>query len=254
MKLRFLFACLLFVSSCSRETPSLLSLQDKPPVVLEKNGTAVFQYWDLPNTNALWDTVPGSIPSLQAYRDSVRHVVGNDWLEKTLAAQSDQFQAFDTVGLTGDQVNAQLVHSGRMGRTRPLTLLEAQLLNYQVSRYPLLSHPTEFHGFILQRDSSNQVRIYFAASDQPWPPKPTVITEAIKVDLKQGWRLAYHLHNHYEPKEHHYVGILAPSVADAQFFEFLASDFQLVRALITNGFHTVEIDHTEFTDFRKPKD
>lgn len=146
----------------------------------------------------------------------------------------------------GDSINAQLVHSKTLGKIRPINFLEAQLLDYQLNRYPLLSHPTEFHGFILLHDSLNLVRVYFASSDQPWPPKPKVILESIKNDLKHGWTLKYHLHNHYEPKSNNYLGILAPSMTDAQYYLFLSEEYNLGHALITNGFHTVEIQGGEF--------
>ena len=89
-------------------------------------------------------------------------------------------------------------------------------------------------------------RVYFAASDQPWPPKPGVILEAVKKDLKQGWTFKYHLHNHYEPISNHYLGILAPSMTDAQYYMFLSEEYKLEESLITNGFHTVEIKRNEF--------
>lgn len=58
-----------------------------------------------------------------------------------------------------------------------------------------------------------------------------------------------HLHNHYEPESNHYIGILAPSLADAQYYKFLAQKFCLQKALITNGFHTVEIKSANFDQF-----
>jgi hypothetical protein len=131
--------------------------------------------------------------------------------------------------------------------------LETQLLDYQINRYPLLSHPTEFHGFILLHDSLNLVRVYFAASDQPWPPKPNIILEAVKNDLKMGWTFKYHLHNHYEPKSNNYLGILAPSTTDAQYYSFLSEEYNLKKAIITNGFHTVEIQEEEFKKLKSPE-
>lgn len=89
--------------------------------------------------------------------------------------------------LDGDAFIVQLVRSAKAGRVRPINELEAQLLEYQLDRYPLLSHPTEFHGFMLIHDSIGKVRCYFGASDQPWPPKPNVILDAIENDLYNGF-------------------------------------------------------------------
>lgn len=116
-----------------------------------------------------------------------------------------------------------------------------------------MSHPTEFHGFILFHYELNLVRVYFAASDQPWPPKPHVILEALKNDLKNGWSFKYHLHNHYEPKSNHYLGILAPSITDVQYYLYLTEDYNLEQSLISNGFHTVEIQREEFPKLKSPE-
>ena len=57
------------------------------------------------------------------------------------------------------------------------------------------------------------------------------------------------MHNHYEDKETNYIGILAPSLADAQYYKMLSERFNISTALITNGFHTVEIDENQFDQF-----
>ena len=40
---------------------------------------------------------------------------------------------------------------------------------------------------------------------------------------------------------------------DAQYFSFLSQDFNLKKALITNGFHTVEIKKEEFEKLKSPE-
>jgi len=250
------FAITYLLTNCqNNKTEQLFSLKELAPVVLETKGKEIFQYWQLENKSLLWATDLGQVTALKSYRDSLEIVLGKESFDRAVKKEASQSNTADTLpSENGDLINARLVHSGRVGKIRAVNFLEAQLLNYQLSRYPLLSHPTEFHGFILTNDSLNQVRVYFAASDQPWPPKPTVILESIKMDLKQGWNLKYHLHNHYEPKINNYVGILAPSLADAQFFGFLSEDFNLGNALITNGFNSVEIARKEFAKFKLPGD
>lgn len=230
-----------------------ISLKTLPPVVMMKNGAEIFQYWEFKNDPSLWDTSFAQPPSLLLYKDSLITLLGKDTFNLTvqkLAFQSVSFKTSNTDN--GDAINAELIHAKTIGKIRPINYLEAQLVDYQISRYPLLSHPTEFHGLILLHDSLNLVRVYFAASDQPWPPKPAVILEAVKNDLKQGWTFKYHLHNHYEPKSNHYVGILAPSMTDAQFHMFLAEDYNLEKSLVTNGLHTVEIDRSDFQKLKLP--
>ena len=71
----------------------------------------------------------------------------------------------------------------------------------------------------------------------------------IKADIKNGWKLFGHLHNHYNSAEENYLGVLAPSLADAHYFKGKRDYFKLEKAFITNLFNTVEIDSSEFDSF-----
>jgi hypothetical protein len=251
---RLFLVVTIFITSCSNNgNEQHFSLKTLPPFVIESNGAEIFQYWEFKNAPFLWDTNFVQLPSLKLYEDSLNKILGKDTFKLTvlqLAFQDISNKSMNTKN--GDSINAQFIHSKTLGKIRPINYLEAQLLEYQISRYPLLSHPTEFHGFILFHDSLKLVKVYFAASDQPWPPKPGVILEAIKNDLKKGWSFKYHLHNHYEPKSNHYLGVLAPSMTDAQYYIFLSEEYNLQQSLITNGFHTVEIKRNEFQKFKSP--
>lgn len=248
----FLLVLILIVSCDSKK--QLISLNKLRPFVLKENGAEVFQYWEFNNCALLWDTNFIQPPNLKLYKDSLNNLLSIDTIKsivQKLVLQDISFKSVSTQN--GDSINAQLIHSKILGKIRPINYLEAQLLDYQMERYPLLSHPTEFHGFILFHDSLNIVRVYFAASDQPWPPKPNVILEAVKNDLKLGWTFKCHLHNHYEPKANKYLGILAPSMTDAQYYLFLSEEYNLNQAIITNGFHTVEIQREEFQKLKSPE-
>jgi hypothetical protein len=242
----------LFVSSCDykQQTVSLNSLN---PVILEKKGAELFQYWEFNNDSTVWGTNFNLPNSIKLFEDTLKFLIGKDSVNsliKRLTTQDSSLKLISTQN--GDSLNAQLIHSKKLGKIRPINYLEAQILQYQMKRYPLISHPTEFHGFILLHDSLQKVKVYFAASDRPWPPKPNIILKAIQVDLNTGWTFLYHLHNHYEPKSNNYLGILAPSTSDAQYYNFLSEEYQLKKAAITNGFHTVEIRNDEFSQLRLP--
>jgi hypothetical protein len=243
---------LIFVISCDSKD-QVISLKTLQPFVIKEKGAEIFQYWEFKNHSKLWDTNFVQPTNLKLYKDSLNKLLSIDTLKsivQKLALQDILFKSVNTQN--GDTINSQLIHSKSLGQIRPINYLEAQLLDYQMNRYPLLSHPTEFHGFILLNDSLNTVRVYFAASDQPWPPKPNIILDAMKNDLMVGWTFKYHLHNHYEPKAHNYLGILAPSTSDAQYYSFLSEVYNLSQAIITNGFHTVVIQREEFQKLKLP--
>lgn len=259
--LLYLFTLLLAGCSTQEHHPPLTDLS---PTILERNGTEWFQYWEMPESDYLWRTKDlGQVDALQAYRDSVRADLG-DAFTNYLDAQAVQHPVSDKVMIPeginpdsllaakqgdGDRYNYDIIHYKGVGEVRPINYLEAQILNYQLDRYPLFSHPTEFHGFILAHDSLDLVRVYYAASDAPWPPKPRPVVAAVEQDLQQGWELIIHLHNHYEPAEDGYLGTMAPSMSDAQYFKGLTERFQVQAAHITNGFHTVVLPPQTFGQF-----
>jgi hypothetical protein len=175
--------------------------------------------------------------------------LGDSVFTAVLQKRSEEQTVLNSDSVPVDLSNKELVKQGYAGDIREINYVEAQILNYQINRFPLLSHPTEFHGFITENDSLNRIRIYFGASDQPFPPKPNIILSHIEEATSKGWSLKYHVHNHYEPKSKNYVGIMAPSLADAQYYKALEKRFGLGEALITNGFTTVVLDSVNFEKF-----
>ncbi|MEZ4688085.1 MAG: hypothetical protein R3B47_19105 [Bacteroidia bacterium] len=250
--LNILLLFLLLLAACGQPKPNDQSifLLGKP-VVIAEDGPAIFQYWDVKNEPVLWEKAEEGIHHLALYRDSLRLVLGEVLFEK--AVEKERSQQFSgeppSKEEPGYKTNAYLVHAGKLGHIRPINALEAQILNYQIGRYPMLGHPTEFHGFILKQDSLDLIRVYFASSDTPWPPKEGIIRDSLERDLSLGWTLYRHLHNHYEPDSNNYIGVLAPSMADAHYYKMLSENYNIDKTLITNGFYTVEMDNTEFGQF-----
>ena len=249
-KLLALVLGMLLIGCQENEVDSSFSLYNLEPVILKKTGNEIHQYWELENSDVLWETEFVSGVALAAYKDSLHGILGNELFQRTInkeATQKSRATLSDTAN--GDQINAHLIHTGELGEIRKIHLLEAELLNYQLGRYQLLKHPTEFHAFVLFNESSDLVRVYFGASDQPWPPRLGTILEAVVKDLRNGWHIKYDLHNHYEPEANNYLGILAPSMSDAQIFKAFDGQYGMEKALITNGFYTVVIDSSEFKKF-----
>jgi len=65
--------------------------------------------------------------------------------------------------------------------------------------------------------------------------------------IKDGWKIDLSLHNHnFLFKSENYRGGVAPSIPDSELYKSELSGFGLKRALITNGFDTLEIDSRSF--------
>jgi hypothetical protein len=247
-----LFLLLIGTTSCnSSKTDAGFSINEQLKTPLGNEGLAEFFYWDFSENENLWELEIGEPVGIETFRDSLNLILGPQRFEKVINKESTQ--SLDKEKLLpekdGDMRNALLVHTGSLGHIRPINTMEAQILNYQLVKYPLIRQPTEFHGFIAYNNEQQSYRVYFGASDQPWPPHPDLLIQQLNKDVKNGWRLKYHLHNHYEPESNDYLGILAPSMADAQYFIMLLEEYSLEKALITNGFHTVEIESDDFYKF-----
>ncbi|MEM6806130.1 MAG: hypothetical protein AAF696_32330 [Bacteroidota bacterium] len=217
------------------------------PVIIYQEGPEIHQYWEFENEQGLWKNDFKIPAAIQVFRDSLKEAIGPDSLEFMLRRERTITErgnlALDSLD------NWQIVHQGYAGSIRDINYLEAQILNYQISRFPLFSHPTEFHGFIAQNPDSSLVRVYISASDTPFPPREHRVKDKIKVLVKEGWKLRFHLHNHYRDPAENYVGAMGPSMADAHYYKNLYKSLGLEKALITNGYTTCELRPEELSIF-----
>lgn len=252
MKIKNPYTIFFFILILGCNRSERFSLTEITPVILSKNGKEIFQYWEFPNENKLWGFDIGPVENIKLYQDTVLKTLGLEHYQKAVSKQKNSTVSTnnEAINPNGDFQNFELVHNGSVGKIRKMNVLETELLNYQMGKYPLFSHPTEFHGFIAIQDSLDLIRVYFCSSDQPWPPKPQIIIADLKAESNNGWRLKYHLHNHYEPDSNNYIGILAPSMADAEYFKMLYENFKVEKTMITNGFNTVEFKNEEFNLFK----
>lgn len=240
-----IFISISLIMGCKNlKTDNKISLLEYPPKILSIDGNELFQYWEIENSEYLKASDLGNIKYLQAYRDSISKSIGDSLVQKMISKERQQLKP---VGDIIDSLNNyDRIHNGYVGKIREINFLEAQILNYQASRFPMFSQPTEFHAFIMSNDSLKKLRIYFGASDQPWPPKPKPIISHVESSLNEGWYLKYHLHNHYEAESDNFIGVMAPSLADAHYFKVLKTRFNLECAMITNGFSTLVLNENDF--------
>lgn len=248
MKRLFSVLCLLllFLGCKEEKNFELESLTGMSPVVISENGPEIFQYWQFESPEYLFGEELGEIIYLRAYKDSIANELGPSVLKDILDNQRNP-TPLDIVAENPDGLNNfELIHKNQIGKVRDLNYLEAELLNYQASRFSLFSQPTEFHAFVLINVDQDLVRVYFGANDQPWPPKPKPIIAHMEKALDRGWKLMYHLHNHYEDPRNGYVGAMAPSLADVHYFKILVKRFGLQKAFITNGFSTLVLQAAAF--------
>ena len=125
------FAITVLHTSCkNNRTAQTFSLKDLAPVVMEYKGKEVFQYWEFENKPFLWGIASGKVMALKSYRDSLELELGTVVFRQVVEKEANQSNSPVTSDSeNGDLINTQLVHSGNVGKIRPINYLEAELLN-----------------------------------------------------------------------------------------------------------------------------
>lgn len=224
------------------------ALRDTPATVQHETDGELHQYWVLVDREDLWQLESPPHPALTDYRNRVREVVADTGPLAMIRKNREMFPWLEREHPAERTIN-RLVESGAIGRHRPMSCLESQLLAYQAARFPLFEQPTEIAALVLRRSAgSPQLKIYVLADDDGPPPKPVHALEAMASDLDHGWRLWGTFHNHTLDleSERGLLAIAAPSSSDLQVFRFLHRSFGLEHAFITDGFSTLELTADEF--------
>lgn len=224
------------------------------PVVLRQAADTIYQSWTYEAGQMPERVDVSRLPGLSAFLDTVRLRVGALDARALLDRQVAYYASRPDSDSQGEAANGRIVRSGSLGTLRPVDCLEALLVESQAARFPMASHPTEFHALIMERvdGRSRRVRVYFAGSSAPWPPKANLLLDHVAADRSDGWRAVAHLHNHpfLFTSDGDIAGANAPSLTDVQFWRYLRDSFGVESARVTNGFATFEAPATAFERLR----
>lgn len=152
-----------------------------------------------------------------------------------------------------------------LGNIQEAGCLETLLLSKHLNRHPEQSRPTEFFALVLEkiRPGDPTLRIYFASGGESSAPPLDLVLKELKDDLRDGWRMRAHLHNHFVELERletlgfgsgdpvDIAGTLIPSQADRRSFLSWKERFGLKEGWITNGLHTLRIQAGQFKYLRQ---
>jgi hypothetical protein len=223
-------------------------------VVLRQAGDTLVQSWTFEADRLPERVDPSSLPALAAFLDTARSRVGALDARAVLRRQVAYYASRPDSDSQGEAANGRMVLDGSVGTLRPIGCVEALLVDYQAARFPMASHPTEFHAVIMERSDAggSRVRVYFAASSAPWPPKAELLFQRAAADRREGWRAVAHVHNH--PFEFagggDIAGANAPSLTDVQFWRYLRESLGIESARVTNGFATFDAPAAAFDRLR----
>ena len=234
-----MLAALLTCAALAAAQPAPPVLDDKPGVVVLSNDAVLSFAWTLSDADSWLTPDEGKDPVLTRYR-------------QTIAARLDanpqallrrQRTLLKKKGLPTDSLDWVLAHPRQV---RPMNRLQAQLFStHWRDESP---QKREFQAFVLRKGAA--LRVYYTQNDEgsAWPHSKEV-RALLQKDLRAGWRLYAHLHNHpffFENPTGDIAGTTAPSAGDASLYKELAVAARLERAWIVNGFDQLELLARDF--------
>ena len=230
----------IFVVGCSSTTSKIENLLCQFPskaTVLLKKENSLLQYWDYDQESLLNKTNFQHLDFLNSYQKRIKDKV-KDLNQKTLRSRSYHLEK------AGDQQNMRAVEP-LLSSIRRISCQEALLLNLQGSRVDLIKRPTEFLAFELKKGGS--IRLFYVTANTEGVRGLGLIHETIENFINEGWSLEKNIHNHtLNLNNKNYRGTVGPSVSDAFVYQMELKDFGLPKAVITNGFETMEIPSSFF--------
>lgn len=142
-------------------------------------------------------------------------------------------------------------------KIHPISLLEQALLEFhsQVMKKPLFKSYSEFGANVLVKD--NKIAIVFTSNESDAVvPDSKARQEALQKFLQQGYRYKFHIHNHpfnLDNPSGDIGGTTIPSgnqqFGDVGTYLYEAKNLGLENAWITNGFSSLHIPATEFSQY-----
>jgi hypothetical protein len=241
VRIALVFTALIALPVKQPAAQPLCALPQKPVVLINdsdahKRGGRLLQVWEIADAPVLWSYAD---PASAGYRDFA-------------AKRKEKVPNSDPLYLLAQapQRNNALVAQNAKEWLRPATCLEKLLMGMQQERLDMFETPSEFSSFVLR--SGKRVRIYFYTNNQDGLGRMTPVTDPIRKDVQQGWRLQFGLHNHpFHPGKPEQNGPPAPSVPDAHFHYNARDELGLAEARITNGVDTVRIPADAFDRFER---
>lgn len=187
--------------------------------------------WTMATREALWEYERPDLPGLRSYRR---------WLAEQAAVDSSDPGAPVPSGLQ-ETINAA-VSRHALGTLRPMSCLEAWLLETQISRGSAKSM-REFVAYVLRDEETRRTRIYYLSGPGDYPPKDTRIKPFIQEDLEAGWWIYAIIHNHTGPRP-----VAGPSTSDAQYgLSWAAAGAR--RFVVLDGRQALDLSGAELREF-----
>lgn len=207
-----------------------------------KKGSRYFYALELPEKLERKSYTQG-YRNLSSFRRYVKHKTSVDPIY-LLKKQYEFYKNFPE-----DRVSYQKILSSKVGKIEVINCIEALLMDAHLSQ---LKKESEFQAYILDHQKSSEFFVIVNSVEQAYVDRDERSIKTMYKAFKQGWRLYAHLHSHPFSFDNPYgdiSGTVIPSKPDIGMYRNLYRRYGLRKAIVTNGFHSLELTPLEFNQF-----
>ncbi|MDP7320820.1 MAG: hypothetical protein QF441_09445 [Bacteriovoracaceae bacterium] len=220
-------------------------------VVLISNSKKYLSVREVEESDALVKAAVSFDSTLEEFQKSIESIVSVDPYNLLL-------RQYIELDFGADKDNAYIVYSNLAGKVRRINCLESLLYTQQAKRMinagtDLFTSPAEFMSYVVRK--GKLLKVYFYTIDQAGIGNPKDIVSYVKKDIDNGWDLLFNLHNHnFFPFKKPFLGATVPSANDINAYRSESKGMGLRKALVTNGFHTIEVYEEDFYTLKGTRD
>lgn len=221
-----------------------------------KYNEATYSVFEVENSNVLWTTNNPNSPAVEDFHREMNRYTNTD---QTVIRQNQLklFLKHYRENDPGIQM-MKIILAGRLGQTVKVRCLELLLLDLHLTRVGK-NYYTEYGAYIFTKQ--NKLRIIYKSSDDASVPHSEQQKKDVQAAIDEGYELYAHLHLHPFNMDNPYgdVGGAAwPSGAgeaygDMTVYSNAHKEYNLKKALVTNGFDTLILVPAEFTQLKNLK-
>lgn len=186
-----------------------------------------------------YTTQAASIPILKDRRIEIQSATNTD----PIFLLKRQRKFFEGLPEFTDVID--LLIEGKIGRIDEITCFEETLINMVFSRFGI---ETELVAAVLTK-AGNAPRVHLLSWAANGVQNSPGFDAKIDADIKAGWRMAIHFHNHpffLNNSTGDIAGTVIPSQPDVLTYRNLREKWGLESAWVSNGFNTSKFKNTEF--------
>ncbi|WP_018691097.1 hypothetical protein [Algicola sagamiensis] len=158
-----------------------------------------------------------------------------------IALLKRQQAIYRNAGMPKEVKRFQAIIDGHAGNIHRASCLDQLLISEQFQRVSYVDSPTEFQGYIFEKNDRLKVYVAWRTAASYMGPNVGLGHAAIRRLTQQGWQFEYGIHNHpfsFDNRSGDIAGTVIPSNPDINSYLKMFDQVDLQHARITNGIHS----------------